>query len=635
MPASTKIHKLNVIVSGGGPVGLTLALLLQTFLENRVSVRVYDHRWKKGDHNNLIVWKDETEDTERNRRRQQVVTIQSSQYMSLPEELRGIICNDKYTSRMWPIARSEPNYPRNIRIAELEDRLLALANSKKREIKLFPSKFDAHQNQNVIRDCHVLAICEGASSSTREHFSDRFGSQGNELYSLDRLTPLTDIVLGLKIKTNLSSVTAVALTISQNRFLLNMHEGEGFLNMRLTDEEAEEVKGHASATGDEVECIQSNPCIMTRVGTGNEYKCNTHDAVFFPARDKDSLLMPRIREALKLFGVGEDGLEKITTWRLSMSQTCRFTAELYPESGAFGALLGDAANAIHFWPGRGLNSGLVSALSLARCLQERLATIQETEPIVLRNADFTRHEGIMGQLQFRHKTRAWTAMTAIDEAMGERPIKELIQKAVSSPDEDTEAIEERCKDVQSVIAKENFPQVREIGSLPGILEIIQIAKVIKASDSKDTQLKADVLKRLDKANQRLTLIEEKVYRMAMEKRVRDVVRGLSMNLGGNGATQRMPQTKEEIEGAEKEVGDRLLSVQAETLRTIYFSNPWNTQAMGGEEVALDLLFPDREQEARVRKEQEGLERQRRRHLKMSLAVLGIGIILGAVIHFHL
>jgi hypothetical protein len=71
---------------------------------------------------------------------------------------------------------------------------------------------------------------------------------------------------------------------------------------------------------------------------------------------------------LRLFGVTDENLTAVTCFRLDMVQRARFTAQLFGRTattpGTFGFLLGDAANAIHFWPGRGLNSGLASALSL-------------------------------------------------------------------------------------------------------------------------------------------------------------------------------------------------------------------------------------------------------------------------------
>ena len=78
---------------------------------------------------------------------------------------------------------------------------------------------------------------------------------------------------------------------------------------------------------------------------------------------------------------------------------------------------------------RGLNSGMASAISLARVLAARW------NGRGLRAADLMRHEGLMAMLQYRHKTRAWRAMTVVDEA-GETPIKERIAEALRrrSPD---------------------------------------------------------------------------------------------------------------------------------------------------------------------------------------------------------
>ena len=50
-----------------------------------------------------------------------------------------------------------------------------------------------------------------------------------------------DLVLGLRVKSELTDPMSVLLTVSQNRFLLNSLHGDGFLNMRLTDQEAQEA----------------------------------------------------------------------------------------------------------------------------------------------------------------------------------------------------------------------------------------------------------------------------------------------------------------------------------------------------------------------------------------------------------
>jgi 2-polyprenyl-6-methoxyphenol hydroxylase-like FAD-dependent oxidoreductase len=104
-----------------------------------------------------------------------------------------------------------------------------------------------------------------------------------------------------------------------------------------------------------------------------------------------------------MFGIAEENLTAVTCFRLDMVARPRFTAQLFAPTattpGTFGFLLGDAATAIHFWPARGLNSGLASALSLARSLAG-----WRGRP--LRDTDFVRHEAVLGMLQYRHKSRA-------------------------------------------------------------------------------------------------------------------------------------------------------------------------------------------------------------------------------------
>ncbi|WP_282695852.1 FHA domain-containing protein, partial [Streptomyces sp. CC208A] len=65
---------LRVTVSGGGPVGLSFALLLEHLMGARVAVTVYDGRWAQ--EGAKVVWKGEGQG---NVRRQQVVTVQSRQ----------------------------------------------------------------------------------------------------------------------------------------------------------------------------------------------------------------------------------------------------------------------------------------------------------------------------------------------------------------------------------------------------------------------------------------------------------------------------------------------------------------------------------------------------------------------------
>ena len=88
----------------------------------------------------------------------------------------------------------------------------------------------------------MLVVCEGSRSRTREHFVDRFGAADTSVYAIDG-RQVQDVVLGLRVKSDLPDPMAVLLTVAQNRFLLNSLRGEGFLNMRLTDAEAAEAVG--------------------------------------------------------------------------------------------------------------------------------------------------------------------------------------------------------------------------------------------------------------------------------------------------------------------------------------------------------------------------------------------------------
>jgi 2-polyprenyl-6-methoxyphenol hydroxylase-like FAD-dependent oxidoreductase len=161
---------------------------------------------------------------------------------------------------------------------------------------------------------------------------------------------------------------------------------------------------------------------------------------------------------LKLFGIKEEHVSDMTAFRLAMVHRPRFTAQLYPPtqktSGTFGFLLGDAANAFHFWPGRGLNSGIVSAISLARCFASRWRRTG------FRDADFTRHEGLMAMLQYRHKNRAWRAMVTTDRTGTPRAIKNTITQAFVerengnlNPDADLEELMSRLRHIRSRLSR--------------------------------------------------------------------------------------------------------------------------------------------------------------------------------------
>ncbi|MFG3494013.1 FHA domain-containing protein [Streptomyces sp. NPDC047928] len=443
---------LRVTVSGGGPVGLAFALLLEHLMGRRVAVTVYDGRWTQ--EGTRVVWRDEGQG---NVRRQQVVTVQSRQYLNLPDEVRRRLFRGDAYSEMWPVGPDSigGHNPRNLRIAYIEDTLLELANEKADRIRLVPAAFDPAEQREAVAKDHVLAVCEGGRSRTREYFTDKFGNADKSIYSLHG-QHVQDVVLGLRVKSTLTDPMTVLLTVAQNRFLLNSLRGQGFLNMRLTDAEAAEVVGIDPVRHVFEECIASRPCVMGRDDHG-DFQCSTHSTLFLPAMVKGSVLWKRVLEGLVLFGVAERDLRAVTAFRLDMVQRPRFTTRLYSATsttqGTYGFLLGDAANAIHFWPGRGLNSGLASAISLARSLDGAWTG----RPF--RDADFARHEAAMSMLQYRHKSRAWNTMITTDEDGVSRPIKEKIAQSIEESadkgtdrEADTEALLERLRQIRGRLA---------------------------------------------------------------------------------------------------------------------------------------------------------------------------------------
>ena len=446
---SVSTPAMRVTVTGGGPVGLSFALLLEHLMGPRVTIKVYDSRWlQDGDR---VVWK--TAD-QGNVRRQQVVTIQSRQFLKLPREVQERLFIPGAYSEMWPQGPDsiQDLGPRNVRIAYVEDKLLAIANDRPDHIQLIPERFDPDSSEADLAGYHVLAICEGSRSRTLEHFARQFGACDSSMYALDG-TQVQDMVLGLRVKSELPDPMAVLLTVAQNRFLLNSLHGEGFLNMRLTDQEAREAVGIDPVRRVFTECIQATPCVL-ELRSGREFYCAGHHALFLPALLQGSGLWARVQEGLQLFGVPPENLSAVTGFRLDMVQRPRFTAQLYPRTatapGTFGFLLGDAANAIHFWPGRGLNSGLASVISLARCLAA------SWRGNALRDADFVRHEAVMAMLQYRHKSRAWRQMVTTDTAGNVRAIKEQIAVGIAEAEQgaydqesDLNALMERLSEIRS------------------------------------------------------------------------------------------------------------------------------------------------------------------------------------------
>lgn len=426
VPAVARPRRLRVTVAGGGPVGLAFALSLNDLLGASVDLTVHDGRWT--DRSGSLAWKGEGEG---NRRRDQVVTLQSGVCRDLPRTVERALFGSGDYSVVWPHGRNSPREygrPRNIRIRDVEDRLLDLARVSK--IRLIPERYEPRGRE---LGCDVLAICDGAASPTRERFTTAFGMPDPTPYLVDgRLAE--DMILSLGVTTTIDPTLAVVLTVAQSRFLLNAHRGRGVLNVRLTREEASELAMIDLDGRKAAKCFPVCGCALSRVefapGRG-AYVCARHRTTLKAALEPASPLWRRVREGLRMFDIAATDVHAVTVFCSSMMQRSRFTAELVPPGnaggGTFGFLLGDASGPIHVWPGRGLNHGLSTGVSLARCLKEKW------RGGLLRHADFARHEANMHMLQYRHKDRAWRAMVRFGEDGRARLIADLMQDALHRP----------------------------------------------------------------------------------------------------------------------------------------------------------------------------------------------------------
>src|SRR5689334_20968534 len=78
-PRPSGQEPLRVDVAGGGPVGLSFACTLRAMMGDQVVVRVFDRRWRR--QGNRVLWLGLAEG---NHRREQVVTLQSNVWSTLP-----------------------------------------------------------------------------------------------------------------------------------------------------------------------------------------------------------------------------------------------------------------------------------------------------------------------------------------------------------------------------------------------------------------------------------------------------------------------------------------------------------------------------------------------------------------------
>jgi hypothetical protein len=142
------IQPLVVVVSGGGPVGLTFSLHLTMMMGKQVKIIIYEGRWFVDAHGKTR-WQGEEQGKTR---RDQVVTLQDHVINQMPEYIqRGLF--ERINERVWPTSR-------NIPIREVEDRLFDLLQPfvQNGQVELVPENLH-EQSECLIKGYFFSLTC--------------------------------------------------------------------------------------------------------------------------------------------------------------------------------------------------------------------------------------------------------------------------------------------------------------------------------------------------------------------------------------------------------------------------------------------------------------------------------------------
>jgi len=342
--------RLKVCIIGGGPTALASAISLAEKGAGKVEVNVWERRWVRYSRPDGSTYVDYPPTA---KRRDQVVTLQDSVTTLLtPASYQALF--EGRPERVWPGSA-------NIQIRKVEDRFLKRCQSD--EFKgLIHLHAEGVTREDLAKcgDFHVLLGADGAASWVRRSFFHGYEKERGRSYALGLAFDRKE---GLPWPQPLN----VFLTLGQTRYLLNAshHDGRGYLNMQLTEEEWHKM---TDITGQPV--TFGNPGCLRRPD-GSIPDGFKESQVFAPGEDRDSALWKTIEDGLKLFGFKES--EVINVVRIPIVvQAVQEGVQLLPQTDsasllrprALVAVAGDAAMTVHFWPGRGLNSGIKAGLAL-------------------------------------------------------------------------------------------------------------------------------------------------------------------------------------------------------------------------------------------------------------------------------
>ena len=351
--------RLKVVIVGGGPTALASAIALAEKGAGKVEVHMYERRWVQtwAPDGRMIIDYPPTA-----RRRDQVVTLQDSVTTLLSKGSYEALFAGR-PERVWPGSA-------NIQIRKVEDRFLKRVQDPEFHGTIYlHTEALTRETLHKAGDFHVLLGADGAASWVRRSYFHGYENERGRSYALG-------LAFNRPVGLPWSQPLNVFLTLGQTRYLLNAsdHDGRGYLNMQLTEEEWHKMVS-----------VDGEPIHFGRPGCLRKSDGSVPDGfephnVFAPSEDRDSPLWTAIADGLKLFGFKED--EVINVVRIPIVvQAVREGTQYLPREDmyavnrprALAAVAGDAAMTVHFWPGRGLNSGIKEGLAFADELTIALA----------------------------------------------------------------------------------------------------------------------------------------------------------------------------------------------------------------------------------------------------------------------
>jgi len=355
---------LQVVVVGGGVVGLYFSLLLAAALRGRVRIRIYDGRWVQ--EGSAISWRRDVQ------RVQHIVTMPSSSWLRLNEKEREQLFPPGSFIEQWPLRQGSQEgagFARNIAIDEFEDKLLAMAQGVEYAgcLALCPKRYDSKEHARLKADedeaFHVIALADGAEATSAR--DGLFG--GSDLGAATAIDSpgclpqeLATIIFELEEEArHLNVADCTLVSLAQRRYFLNVRdERRGSLHVRLTADELRQEKVDVGEHGPGGDAADGSVGILSQ----------------------DAL------EGLRLFGVSEADVRSTQRLRSKVSEREFYhltLRDLHTPGRAEGMdspcafLLGEAADVVDPGPGRGISTAMQGAadlVDLVMSIQQCLAT---------------------------------------------------------------------------------------------------------------------------------------------------------------------------------------------------------------------------------------------------------------------